>query len=96
MRKILKDHFGFQGSGLRDTVGGRGDQGRIAGCLTTATSRESSAALSKKVEGKMDARVVVFMAGHGSRQPDLLRNPEDVKADGMSEVFLPADLGRLG
>jgi hypothetical protein len=37
-------------------------------------------------------RIVVYLSGHGSRQPDLIR--PDPKPDGLSEIFLPSDTGR--
>jgi hypothetical protein len=37
--------------------------------------------------------VIVYLAGHGTQQPDVLRPPGDVKPDGMMEVFLPKDFG---
>jgi len=48
-------------------------------------------ALAQKVVETKEAKVVVYLSGHGTRQPDLLREPADVKPDGRSEVFLPTD-----
>jgi len=39
-------------------------------------------------------RVVIFLAGHGSQQPDDdPDNPDDPEPDGLDEIFLPADVG---
>ena len=35
-----------------------------------------------------------FLAGHGSRQPEVRPDRENVKPDGLDEIFLPADVGR--
>ncbi len=44
--------------------------------------------------------VVVFLAGHGSQQPDVKPSPDDPEPDGLDELFLPADVkawdGRIG
>ncbi len=44
--------------------------------------------------------VVVFLAGHGSQQPDANPSPDDPEPDGLDELFLPADVkawdGRIG
>jgi hypothetical protein len=39
-------------------------------------------------------RVVILLAGHGSRQPDRnVDDPEHFKPDGLAEIFLPRDIG---
>ena len=58
---------------------------------TRANIEREMIALAKKVVEAKEAKVVVYLSGHGTRQPDLLREPADVKPDGRSEVFLPTD-----
>lgn len=49
--------------------------------------------LAKKA--KPNEQVVVFLAGHGSQQPDDdPNNPDDPEPDGFDEVFLPRDIGK--
>ncbi len=90
MRQVLKDRFGFADADvvtLSEAAGAKNPN-----LLPTyANIAREMADLEKKVKGKKDARVVVYLSGHGTRQPDLLRPPKEVKLDGMSEVFLPAD-----
>ena len=44
--------------------------------------------------------IVIFLAGHGSQQPDQNPSPNDPEPDGLDELFLPADVkawdGRVG
>ena len=44
--------------------------------------------------------IVIFLAGHGSQQPDQDPSPDDPEPDGRDELFLPADIqgwdGRAG
>lgn len=40
-------------------------------------------------------QVVVFLAGHGTRQPADLSDPEYDKPDGLAEVFCPSDIEDL-
>lgn len=37
-------------------------------------------------------QVLIYLAGHGSQQPDLHPTPDDPEADGRDELFLPSDV----
>ena len=37
-------------------------------------------------------QIVIFLAGHGSQQPDLNPSSDDPEPDGLDELFLPADV----
>jgi hypothetical protein len=52
--------------------------------------REFKALATKASEGDY---VVVFMAGHGSQQPEDPKAPEP-EPDGLDEIFLPRDVGK--
>jgi hypothetical protein len=41
---------------------------------------------------KSGQQIVIFMAGHGSQQPDTNSSPDDPEPDGLDEIFLPADV----
>ena len=92
MRDVLKKHLGFQDKDIvtLSEVEGSRNPGRLP---TRANIEREMVVLAKNVEGQSGARVVVYLSGHGTRQPDLLRDVGDMKPDGMSEVFLPADFG---
>ena len=51
-------------------------------------------------EAMAGEQVVIFLAGHGSQQPDVNPSPDDPEPDGLDELFLPADVkawdGRVG
>ena len=51
-------------------------------------------------EAMAGEQIVVFLAGHGSQQPDVNPSPDDPEPDGLDELFLPADVkawnGRAG
>ena len=51
--------------------------------------REFHRLASKATAGE---QVVIFMAGHGSQQPDINPTPDDPEPDGLDEIFLPADV----
>ena len=95
MRAVLKDRLGLKDEDivtLSEADGAKDDDP----AADPGEHRQGMGGLKKKAQATKDARVVVFLSGHGTRQPDLLRKPGDVKPDGMCEVFLPADFGRLG
>jgi hypothetical protein len=37
---------------------------------------------------------IVLLSGHGSQQPDVPGDDDDLEPDGLDEIFLPADCGR--
>lgn len=43
-------------------------------------------------QARRGEQVVVFLAGHGSQQPDQNPTPDDPEPDGLDELFLPADI----
>ncbi len=43
-------------------------------------------------EAEAGEQIVIFLAGHGSQQPDLNPSPDDPEPDGLDELFLPADV----
>jgi hypothetical protein len=90
VRQVLKDRFGFQDTDIvtLSEADGAQDPSRLP---NRANIEREMVTLATKVARTKDARVVVYLSGHGTRQPDLLRPPADVKPDGRSEVFLPAD-----
>lgn len=51
-------------------------------------------------EAMAEEQIVIFLAGHGSQQPDTNPSPDDPEPDGLDELFLPADIkawdGRAG
>ena len=90
IRQTLKDRFGFQDPDIvtLSEADGQKDPARLP---TRSNIEREMVALAKKVIETKEAKVVVYLSGHGTRQPDLLREPADVKPDGRSEVFLPTD-----
>jgi len=90
IRQMLKDRFEFQHPEIvtLSEADGEKDPTRLP---TRANIEREMIALAKKVVETKEAKVVVYLSGHGTRQPDLLREPADVKPDGMCEVFLPTD-----
>ena len=90
IRQMLKDRFEFQDPDIvtLSEADGEKDATRLP---TRANIEREMIALAKKVVETKEAKVVVYLSGHGTRQPDLLREPADVKPDGKSEVFLPTD-----
>ena len=93
IRQMLKDRFEFQDPDIvtLSEADGEKDPTRLP---TRANIEREMIALAKKVVETKEAKVVVYLSGHGTRQPDLLREPADVKPDGKSEVFLPTDFAR--
>ena len=90
IRQTLKDRFGFQDPDIvtLSEADGQKDPARLP---TRSNIEREMVALAQKVVETKEAKVVVYLSGHGSTQPDLLREPADVKPDGRSEVFLPTD-----
>ncbi len=92
MHQVLRHRLGFQEKNIVTLSEAEGAK-EAARFPTRANIEREMVALANKVAGQSKARLVVYLSGHGTRQPDLLRAPGDVKPDGMSEVFLPSDFG---
>jgi hypothetical protein len=93
MRELLKCRLDFDEKDIVTLSEAEGQKDKRRYPERAAIDRELSA-LADKVKGKPDARVVVYLSGHGTQQPDVLRPPAEVKPNGMIEVFLPRDFGR--
>lgn len=67
---------------------GESDKARLP---TYANIRSAFEELAGKVDADDD--VVIFIAGHGSQQPEMGDGPY-AEADGLDEIFLPRDVAR--
>ena len=61
------------------------------GLATLAEIRAAFAALNQAA--RPGDEVLIYMSGHGSRQPQIGVSAERVEADGFDEIFLPLDIG---
>lgn len=88
MRDLLVERFGFSAKDILILSEEAGDDDRpIKQRIRRAFERLA------KVAGKGD-RVVIHLSGHGSQQPQKnLDDPQSYEPDGLSEIFLPADIG---
>lgn len=43
-------------------------------------------------EAQSGEQIVIFLAGHGTQQPDTIPSVDDPEPDGLDELFLPADV----
>jgi len=87
MQKMLCERFGFSPSLV---VMLSEDTGQKMLRPTRANiEREFHRLASEATSGQ---QVVIFMAGHGSQQPDINPTPDDPEPDGLDEIFLPADV----
>jgi len=88
MNDLLVNHFGFLSKRIRCLVDGQSPE-----------ERPTRANIIREIEtlirdAKPGQRIVLFLAGHGSQQPDQVPpNPDDPELDGLDEVFLPCDIG---
>ena len=88
MNDLLVNHFGFLSKRIRCLVDGRSPE-----------ARPTAANIIREIEtlirdARPGQRIVVFLAGHGSQQPDQVPpDPKDPEPDGLDEVFLPCDIG---
>jgi len=91
MRRLLVERFGVPRENVRVLADG----------LEGAAGRPFRAEILGELERLAETAaagdyVVIFLAGHGSRQPDDdPDNPADPEPDGFDEVFCPADVKRL-
>lgn len=88
MRDLLVERFGFAAKDILILSEEAGDEDRP----TKDRIRRAFEHLAK-VAQKGD-QVVIHLSGHGSQQPQKdPDDPESYEPDGLSEVFLPADVG---
>jgi hypothetical protein len=91
MRRLLVERFGVLGENVRVLADG----------IEEAAGRPFRAEILRELDRLAETAgageyVVIFLAGHGSRQPDDdPDNPADPEPDGFDEVFCPADVKRL-
>ena len=91
VRRLLVERFGVPGENVRVLADG------IEGAVGRPFRAEILRELDRLADtAAADDYVVIFLAGHGSRQPDDdPDNPADPEPDGYDEVFCPADVKRL-
>jgi hypothetical protein len=88
MNDLLINTFGFSAKQIRCLVEGLSPEERPTRANIV---REMGTLIRDAQPGE---RIVVFLAGHGSQQPDEVPpNPNDPEPDGLDEVFLPCDIG---
>jgi Caspase domain len=91
MAKALREMFGFPPESiviLSDEVAKTKKDKSLE--PTRANIKREFEKLAKAKEGD---KVVIMMGGHGSQMPQG-ENPPNPKPDGMSEIFLPKDVGK--
>ncbi len=92
MRKMLVERLGFSDKNI-DELSEKAGQGDPEKRPKRANIERAFQRLARVTE--RGDRVVVFLAGHGSQQPEKADVDQiEAKPDGMAEVFLPADVGR--
>ena len=87
MRDLLCDRFGFATD--RIVI--------LAESIGRPESRPTRANIEREFhrlgrEAVAGEQVLIFLAGHGSQQPDLNPSADDPEPDGLDEIFLPADV----
>ncbi len=87
MRDLLRKQFGFPAENITVLAEHQGPE-RLP---TRAHIAREYARLARVV--RPGDQVVIFMAGHGSQQPED-PNSKDPEPDGLDEIFLPRDVGR--
>jgi hypothetical protein len=87
MRDLLQKQFGFPAENITILAEHHGPD-RLP---TRAHIAREYARLAKVVQP--GDQVVIFMAGHGSQQPED-PNSKDPEPDGLDEIFLPRDVGQ--
>ena len=90
MRDLLIERFGFT---KQDIVILSEASGGEANRPTRANIQREFQRLAEIA--RPGDQVVILLGGHGSQQPQKeLPDPSDMKPDGLSEIFLPADVGK--
>lgn len=87
MNELLCQRFGFSGERV---VSLSESSGRPERRPTRANIEREFVRLGR--EAIAGEQVVVFLAGHGSQQPNLNPTEDDPEPDGLDELFLPADV----
>lgn len=87
MRDMLCERFGF--SAERVVI--------LAESIGQPDSRPTRANIEREFrrlgrDAVAGEQVLIFLAGHGSQQPDLNPSADDPEPDGLDEIFLPADV----
>ncbi len=87
MRDLLCERFGFAAE--RVVI--------LAESIGQTESRPIRANIEREFlrlgrEAIAGEQVLIFLAGHGSQQPDLNPSADDPEPDGLDEIFLPADV----
>ncbi|MFO0870251.1 MAG: caspase family protein [Pirellulales bacterium] len=91
MRELLVTRFGFAAPHITILSESEGAADPTRRPTRTNIEREFGRLRDQAQAG---TRVVVFLAGHGSQQPDQdPPDPADPEPDGLDEIFLPADAG---
>jgi hypothetical protein len=89
MRQLLTDKFQFPSDRIQ-TLSEEAGRSYLAQLPTRGNIVE---AISRLAEMASDGdQVVIFLAGHGARQPESGEGEPEV--DGLDEIFLPSDVGR--
>ena len=87
MAETLKRHFHFDEANLVRLIEGHGQALR-------PTRKNIVGAIEKLIaESNPHDYALIYLAGHGSQQPDMNHTDDDPEPDGMDELFLPADIG---
>jgi hypothetical protein len=87
VEKMLCERFGFAAESVVKLIENSGevDKRPIRKNIEREFRRLADNAQSEQ-------QVVIFMAGHGSQQPDIHSSLDDPEPDGLDEIFLPADV----
>ena len=89
MHDLLAARFGFAPQDITVLAEGRGPMFRPTRKNIERAFRELEQKVRAIAESGMEARVVIYFSGHGTRQPD----GDQDEPDGWDEVLLPADAG---
>ena len=88
MRDLLRSRFRFPAANITELS----DAARSNGRPTRRRIEQAFVELARQCNA--GDQVVIFLAGHGSLQPEVRPDRENAKPDGLDEIFLPADVGR--
>src|SRR5262249_39031553 len=91
LRETLVKHFGFAEGNIVTLSEQQGkDRGEKHSPTRKNIEREYKALADRAGAGD---HVMIFMAGHGSQQPED-PNAAEPEPDGLDEIFLPRDVGK--